>query len=308
MRYESLLDAIGGTPLIRLQQLSKETGWDVYGKWEAKNPGASVKDRIAWAMIRAAEGNGTLKPGGTIVEPTSGNTGIGLAWVAAARGYRMMITMPESASVERRAMMRGFGAEIVLTPGPEGMNGAIKKAQELVDATPGAVMLQQFENPANAQVHYETTGPEIWTDTEGHVDALISGVGTGGTITGAGQYLKEKNPSVRVVAVEPAESPVLSGGKPSPHRIQGIGAGFVPAVLDRDVYDTLIQVPDQDAIDTAQRLMREEGLAVGISSGAAVAAAQRALPEFGRSGTAVIILPDHAERYLSTALFAESRQ
>ncbi|NMP21755.1 cysteine synthase A [Sulfobacillus harzensis] len=305
MRYKSILDAIGGTPLIRLRKVSEETGWDVYGKWEAKNPGASVKDRIAWAMIRAAEEEGRLKPGGTIVEPTSGNTGIGIAWVSAARGYRTIITMPESASVERRAMMRGFGAEIVLTPAGEGMRGAIKKAQELVDSTPGAVMLQQFENPANVKVHYETTGPEIWADTDGRVTALISGVGTGGTISGAGKYLKEKNPAIHVIAVEPAESPVLSGGTHSPHRIQGIGAGFVPKVLDTTLYESIVQIPDQSAIDAAKALMREEGLAIGISSGAAVEAARRALPKLGSSGVAVVILPDHAERYLSTALFAE---
>ncbi len=305
MRYESLLDAIGGTPLIRLQQVSKDTGWDVYGKWEAKNPGASVKDRIAWAMIQAAEEDGRLKPGGTIVEPTSGNTGIGLSWVAAARGYRAIFTMPESASVERRAMMRGFGGEIVLTPAGEGMKGAIKKAQEITESTHGAVILQQFENPANVKVHYDTTGPEIWNDTEGRVSALISGVGTGGTITGAGSYLREKNPSMHVVAVEPAESPVLAGGTHSPHRIQGIGAGFIPAILDTHIYDTLIQIPDQVALDTAKALMREEGLAVGISSGAAVAAARQSLPPFGSSGVAVVILPDHAERYLSTALFQD---
>lgn len=305
MRYESVLDAIGGTPLVRLQQVSKDTGWDVYGKWEAKNPGASVKDRIAWAMIRAAEEEGRLKPGGTIVEPTSGNTGIGVSWVAAARGYRAIFTMPESASVERRAMMRGFGAEIVLTPSGEGMKGAINKAQEITQTTPGAVMLQQFENPANVKVHYETTGPEIWNDTEGLVSTLIAGVGTGGTITGAGVYLREKNPSMHVVAVEPAESPVLAGGTHSPHRIQGIGAGFVPAILDTHVYDTLVQIPDQTALDMAKALMREEGLAVGISSGAAVAAARQSLTKLGSSGVAVVILPDHAERYLSTALFQD---
>ena len=305
MRYESLVEAIGGTPLIRLHRLSHETGWDVYGKWEAKNPGASVKDRIAWGMIRAAEDDGTLKPGGTIIEPTSGNTGIGLAWVATVRGYHTIMTMPESASIERRAMMRGYGAEIVLTPAAEGMKGAIKKARELQESTQGAVILQQFENPANVQVHYETTGPEIWADSDGRVSALISGVGTGGTITGAGRFLREQNPSVHLVAVEPAESPVLAGGQPSPHRIQGIGAGFVPTILDTHIYDRLIQVHDQVAIDVAKRLMQEEGLAVGISSGAALEAARRVLPEFDPTGFAVVILPDHAERYLSTALFAD---
>lgn len=307
MRYESILDAVGGTPLIRLQRLSQESGWDVYGKWEAKNPGASVKDRIAVAMIRAAEDSGSLKPGGIIIEPTSGNTGIGLALVAAARDYRAIVTMPESASVERRAMMRGYGAEIVLTPAPEGMSGAIRKAQSLVEETPGAVLMQQFENPANVTIHYDTTGPEIWQDTDGRITALICGVGTGGTITGAGRFLKEQNPHMHVAAVEPSESPVLAGGQASPHRIQGIGAGFIPTILDRDIYDTLIQVPGQAAIDAAKRVMREEGLAVGISSGAAIQAARQALPTWGGHGLAVVILPDHAERYLSTALFAETR-
>lgn len=308
MRYESMLEAIGNTPLIRLQKVSQETGWDVYGKWEAKNPGASVKDRIAWAMVRAAEEKGDLKPGGTIVEPTSGNTGIGVAWVAAARGYRAIICMPESFSIERRALMRGFGAEIVLTPASGGMRAAIQKAQEIVDSTPGAAMLQQFENPANAKVHYDTTGPEIWRDTEGRVTALISGIGTGGTITGAGRFLREKNPDVHIVAVEPTESPVLSGGSHSPHRIQGIGAGFIPPILDTKIYGTVVQVHDGDAIQSAKTLMREEGLAVGISSGAAVEAARKVLPTLGASGVAVVVLPDHAERYLSTALYADERQ
>lgn len=306
MRYESLLEAIGGTPLIRLRNLSDETGWDVYGKWEAHNPAGSVKDRIAWAMIRAAETDGSLKPGGTIIEPTSGNTGIGLAWVAAARRYRAIVAMPESASVERRAMMRGFGAEVVLTPAQEGMSGAVRKAHELQKTIANSIILQQFENPANVQVHYDTTGPEIWSDTEGRVDALVSGIGTGGTITGAGRYLKEKNPNVHVIGVEPQESPVLSGGTAGPHRIQGIGAGFVPGILDSASYETLVQVHDGDAIQASRDLMRKEGLAVGISSGAAIVGARKALPQIASSGTAVVILPDHAERYLSTALFAES--
>lgn len=305
MRYETLLDAIGHTPLIRLQALSKETGWDVYGKWESQNPGGSVKDRIALAMIQAAEDNGTLKPQGTIIEPTSGNTGIGLAWVAAARGYRAIVTMPETASIERRAMIRGFGAEVVLTPGSEGMTGAVKKAEALRQQIAGSIILQQFENPANTAIHHQTTGPEIWQDTEGQVRALVSGVGTGGTISGAGRFLREKNPHVHVIAVEPEESAVLSGGPAGPHRIQGIGAGFVPAILDRNVYDILIQVHDKNAIDAAQTLMRNEGLAVGISSGAAIEGARRALPKLEGKGVAVVILPDHAERYLSTALFAE---
>ncbi len=307
MKFESLLDAIGNTPLIRLHDLSRETGWDVYGKWEARNPAGSVKDRIAWAMVRAAEQDGRLVQGGTIIEPTSGNTGIGLAWVAAARGYRAMVTMPETASIERRLMMRGFGAEVILTPGPEGMSGAVRKAHELQTTVPGSVILQQFENPANAAIHYETTGPEIWRDIEGRLDVFLAGVGTGGTITGAGRYLKEQNPALTVVAVEPAESPVLAGGPPGPHRIQGIGAGFVPAVLDSHIYDVLEEVKDQDAIDQARRLMRAEGLAVGISSGAALQGARQSLPRIGKTGIAVVVLPDHAERYLSTALFAEER-
>lgn len=307
MKFESLLDAIGNTPLIRLHGVSQQTGWAVYGKWEARNPGGSVKDRIAWAMVRAAEAEGRLVPGGAIIEPTSGNTGIGLAWVAAARGYRAIVTMPETASVERRMMMRGFGAEVILTPGPEGMSGAVRKAQNLQKTIPGSVILQQFENPANAAIHYETTGPEIWRDTEGRLDVFLAGVGTGGTITGAGRFLKEQNPHLTVVAIEPAESPVLSGGTPGPHRIQGIGAGFVPAVLDAHVYDVLEPVKDQEAITEARRLMREEGLAVGISSGAAIQGARQALPKIGKTGTAVVVLPDHAERYLSTALFAEER-
>jgi cysteine synthase A len=308
MRYESLLDMIGNTPLIRLQGLSRRTGWEVYGKWEAKNPGSSVKDRIAWAMIRAAENEGRLKAGGAIIEPTSGNTGIGLAWVAAARGYRCIVTMPETASVERRAMIRGFGAEVVLTPGSEGMTGAVKRAQELQARTEGAVILQQFENPANVDIHYHTTGPEIWQDTEGQVGVFVAGIGTGGTITGTGRYLKERNPRIRVVAVEPEESPVLSGGPSGPHRIQGIGAGFVPKILDRAIYDELVQIHDGDAIKAAQMVIRTEGLAVGISSGAALAAADRVLTGREPAGLAVVVLPDGSERYLSTALYADPSQ
>jgi cysteine synthase A len=305
MRYESVIDAIGATPLIRLQRLSEETGWAVYGKWEAKNPGGSVKDRIAWAMIRAAEERGELARGGTIIEPTSGNTGIGLAMVAAARGYRAIITMPETASIERRVMMQGFGAEVILTPGAEGMRGAVAKALELKATIPGSIILQQFENPANVAIHYETTGPEIWQDTEGQVTAFVAGIGTGGTITGAGRFLREKNPAIYIVGVEPQESPVLSGGPPGPHRIQGIGAGFVPSILDQTIYDRLVAVSDQVAILRAKQLMREEGLAVGISSGAAVEAARIALSTYRPSGLAVVILPDYGERYLSTVLFQE---
>lgn len=305
MRYESLIDAIGHTPLIRLQRLSDETGWNVYGKWEAKNPGGSIKDRIAWSMIRSAEKDGTLQPGGTIIEPTSGNTGIGLAWVAVTRGYRAIVTMPETASIERRTLMRGLGAEVILTPGVDGMSGAVRRAEEVRLTTPGAVILQQFDNPANAAAHYETTGPEIWADTDGQINAFIAGVGTGGTITGTGRFLKEQSNAIKVVAVEPQESPVLSGGSAGPHRIQGIGAGFIPKVLDQSIYDRLIAVSDASAIKAAQTIMRQEGLAVGISSGASIEGARQALPEMGKSGLAVVILPDHAERYLSTALFTE---
>jgi cysteine synthase A len=305
--YESVLALIGRTPLVRLRALSEATGWRVYGKWEAKNPGGSVKDRIALAMVEAAEADGVLRPGGTIVEPTSGNTGIGLAMVAAARGYRCVVTMPETVSIERRFILKGLGAEVVLTPGSEGMRGAIAKAEAIRDATPGAVILHQFENPANPRIHFTTTAHEIWNDTGGEVDAFIAGVGTGGTVTGVGRLLKTRRPSVRVIAVEPAESPVLSGGPPGPHLIQGIGAGFVPPVLDLTVVDEVVAVPGQEALRAARRLMREEGLLVGISSGAAVAAAYARLkpPPPGTRPVAVLILPDHAERYLSTPLFEE---
>ncbi|MCL8206584.1 MAG: cysteine synthase A [Actinomycetia bacterium] len=305
--YASVLELIGRTPLIRLRAVSEATGWRVYGKWEAKNPGGSVKDRIALAMVEAAEADGVLRPGGTIVEPTSGNTGIGLAMVAAARGYRCVVTMPETVSVERRFILKALGAEVVLTPGSEGMRGAIAKAEAIRDATPGAVILHQFENPANPRIHFTTTAEEIWADTGGQVDAFIAGVGTGGTVTGVGRLLKARRPTVRVIAVEPAESPVLSGGAPGPHVIQGIGAGFVPPVLDLAVVDDIVAVPGQEALRTARRLMREEGLLVGISSGAAVAAAYASLapPPAGTHPVAVVVLPDHAERYLSTPLFEE---
>ncbi len=305
MQYESLLEVIGNTPLVRLRGVSEETDWRVYGKWEAANPGGSVKDRIAWAMIRDAENRGVLKPGGTIVEPTSGNTGIGLAWVGLTRGYRVVVTMPESASHERRMMMRGYGAKIVLTPAAQGMKGAVERARELVEEIKGAIILQQFSNPANVQIHYETTGPEIWEDTQGNISAFIAGVGTGGTITGAGRFLKERNRGIHVVAVEPAESAVLSGGDAHVHRIQGIGAGFVPEILDRSIYDQVVAVSDNDAIETAKKLMREEGFGVGISSGAAVEACRRILPSLAPKGVAVVILPDLAERYLSTVLFSD---
>lgn len=303
-RFESVLEWIGKSPLIRLSLASRQTGWDVYGKWEVMNPGGSVKDRIALAMVLSAEAQGHLVPGGTIVEPTSGNTGIGLAMVAAARGYRAMVTMPDTVSLERRSLLQGYGAEVVLTPGSEGMLGAIRRAEQLVAGTPGAVMLHQFENQANPGIHYETTGPEIWEATEGQVNALIAGVGTGGTVTGVGRYLKEKNLGITIVGVEPEESAVLTGGHAGPHLIQGIGAGFVPGVLDRTWVDKMVTVSGADAFSRVRELMRQEGMAVGISSGAAVAAAIRVLPEIGSQGMAVVMLPDGAERYLSTALFS----
>ena len=305
--HESVLELIGNTPLVRLHEVSAATGWRVYGKWEGKNPGGSVKDRIALAMVDAAERSGHLRPGGTIVEPTSGNTGIGLALVAAARGYRCVVTMPESASLERRAVLKALGAEVRLTPGSEGMRGAIAEAEAIRDATPNSVVLHQFENPANPRIHFETTAREIWETTGGQVRALVAGVGTGGTVTGVGRFLKQRDPAIRVVAVEPEESPVLSGGSPGPHPIQGIGAGFVPAVLDRSVVDDVITVSGASAMTAARRLMSAEGLLVGISSGAAVAAAYRALPRSlsDPPPLAVVILPDHAERYLSTSLFQE---
>ncbi len=300
---ESALDLIGNTPLVRLARLGKNLPCQILGKLEAKNPLGSVKDRIAWAMIRDAEERGLLRPGGVVVEPTSGNTGIGLAFVCAIRGYRLILTMPESMSLERRAILQALGAEIVLTPAEEGMAGAVRAAQELAKRY-HAFMPQQFENPANPRIHEETTAEEIWRDTEGRVDIFVAGVGTGGTITGVGRVLKSRKPTVRVVAVEPAASPVLSGGKPGRHRIQGIGAGFVPKVLDRSVIDEVITVTDEEAAETARTLARTEGLLVGISSGAAVAAALKiaARPE-SAGKVLVVILPDTGERYLSTGLF-----
>jgi cysteine synthase A len=303
--YPSVIEMIGHTPLVRLKRVSEVTGWTVYGKWEGKNPGGSVKDRLAWAMIDDAIKAGRLAPGGTIVEPTSGNTGIGLAMIAAAMGFRCILTMPETASVERRALMAGYGAEVVLTAAKDGMAGAIREAESILRQVSGAVMLQQFENPANPRIHYQTTGPEIWSALGGEVDAVVAGVGTGGTISGVGRFLKEQRARIRIVAVEPAESAVLSGGPPGPHRIQGIGAGFVPRVLDQSVIDQVVPVSDRWALAEARQLMKTEGIAVGISSGAAVKAAEIALPTIAARGVAVVILPDLAERYLSTALFTE---
>ena len=301
-----LTDLVGGTPLLELNRFAKEMGLEqpIIAKLEYFNPGGSVKDRIALAMINQAEKDGILSPGATIIEPTSGNTGVGLAFVSAVKGYRLILTMPETMSIERRKLVSAYGAQVVLTPAAEGMKGAIKEAERLRDSTEGAVILQQFCNKANPEAHYNTTGPEIWNDTEGHVDVFVAGVGTGGTISGVGRYLKSKNPAIRIVAAEPAASPVLSGGKPGPHAIQGIGAGFVPQVFDRSVVDEVITVTDEDAKSTARLLAQREGLLTGISSGAAVwAAASLARREDMRGKTIVVLLPDTGERYLSTGVF-----
>ena len=298
----SIPELIGNTPLLRLEHFAP--GGGILGKLESFNPLSSAKDRAGLYMIRAAEEAGLLKPGATIVEPTSGNTGVALAYIGRQRGYRVVLTMPETMSQERRSLLSALGAELVLTEGAKGMSGAIAKARELLEADPSAWMPDQFNNPANAQAHYETTGPEIWRDTDGAVDVLVAGVGSGGTITGAGRYLKERNPAIRVVAVEPAESPVLSGGKPGPHKIQGIGAGFVPGTLDRSVVDRVVTVPGMEALAAGRALAETEGLLVGISSGAAAWAAKALAeaPEFAGK-TIVTVLPDTGERYLSTELF-----
>lgn len=301
-----LTDLVGGTPLLELNRFAKEMGLEqpIIAKLEYFNPGGSVKDRIALAMINQAEKDGILSPGATIIEPTSGNTGVGLAFVSAVKGYRLILTMPETMSIERRKLVSAYGAQVVLTPAAEGMKGAIKEAERLRDSTEGAVILQQFCNKANPEAHYNTTGPEIWNDTEGHVDVFVAGVGTGGTISGVGRYLKSKNPAIRIVAAEPAASPVLSGGKPGPHAIQGIGAGFVPQVFDRSVVDEVITVTDENAKSTARLLAQREGLLTGISSGASAwAAASLARREDMRGKTIVVLLPDTGERYLSTGVF-----
>ncbi|HWG06707.1 MAG TPA: cysteine synthase A [Beijerinckiaceae bacterium] len=305
--FDSITATIGDTPLVRLDRIAKEKGVKakLVGKLEFFNPIASVKDRIGVAMIEALEAAGKIAPGKSVlVEPTSGNTGIALAFVAAARGYRLMLVMPESMSIERRKMLALLGAELVLTPAAQGMKGAIAKSQEILATTPGAVMPQQFENPANPAIHRRTTAEEIWNDTAGEVDVIVSGVGTGGTITGVGQVLKPRKPGLKMIAVEPEDSPVLSGGQPGPHKIQGLGAGFVPAVLDRSVIDEVVTVGNQTSFDTARLVARLEGIPGGISSGAAVAAAIEVGMRAGMDGkTIVIIIPDFAERYLSTALF-----
>ena len=302
--YQDITEVFGNTPLVRLNRLTEGLGATVLAKLEFYNPSSSVKDRLGIAIVKAAEESGELKPGGTIVEGTSGNTGIALAAIGAARGYKVILAMPETMSKERRALLKGYGAELVLTPGPEGMRGAVAKAEEIAAATPGAILAKQFANEANPAIHYATTGPEIWNDTEGGVDIFVSGIGTGGTITGAGRYLKEQKPELQVVAVEPAESAILNGGQPGPHKIQGIGANFVPEILDREVYDEVIDVDITQSVQIARRLSTEEGILAGISSGATV---QAALELAGRPENAVktivVVVASYGERYLSTVLF-----
>jgi cysteine synthase len=304
--YSTIADAFGHTPLVKLNRLTEGIDATVLAKLEFYNPAASVKDRIGVAIINAAEASGELKPGGTIVEGTSGNTGIALALVGAARGYKVVLTMPETSSKERRVVLRAYGAELVLTPGADGMRGAVEKAKEIAASTENAILARQFENQANPQIHRTTTGEEIWADTDGDVDIFVAGIGTGGTITGAGGLLKERKPDVKVVAVEPIDSPVLTGGKPGPHKIQGLGANFVPDVLNRDVYDEVFDVTFDDSIRTARALASDEGILGGISSGAAVYAALEVAKRPESAGkTIVVIVPDFGERYLSTALYAD---
>jgi cysteine synthase A len=302
---DNILETIGNTPMVRLNRIVPEGAATVYAKLESFNPMSSVKDRIAKAMVEVAERKGKITKDTTIIEPTSGNTGIGLAMVCAVKGYKLVLTMPETMSVERRKLLAAFGVQLVLTPGPEGMKGALKRADELAASTPNSFIPQQFENKANPWIHRKTTAKEILRAVDS-VDAFVSGVGTGGTITGVGQVLKKRFPQVKIIAVEPEDSPVLSGGKPGPHKIQGIGAGFVPKVLDTKIYDTIIKVPTKDAVETARKLAKMEGLLMGISSGAAAFAALNVAKELGPRKTVVVVLPDTGERYLSTELFAEN--
>ena len=307
--YDSILDLVGKTPLVELKRIEEKEGLQakLIAKVESFNPAGSVKDRIAKAMLDDAEEKGLLKPGAVIIEPTSGNTGIGLASVAASRGYKVILTMPETMSVERRNLLKAYGAELVLTEGAKGMAGAIAKAKELAEQTPNSYIPSQFTNPANPAVHLKTTGPEIWADTDGKVDIFVAGVGTGGTLTGAGRYLKEKNPNVKAVAIEPTTSPVLSGGKPGPHKIQGIGAGFIPKTLDTSVYDEVITVTNEDAFATGKKLAGTEAILSGISAGAALwAAIEIAKRPEAEGKTIVVIFPDNGDRYFSTPLFAEN--
>ncbi|MDR0974780.1 MAG: cysteine synthase A [Ruminococcus sp.] len=302
--YNSITELIGRTPLLNLTGYNEISGGSVYAKLEYFNPAGSVKDRIAKAMIEDAEAKGILAPGGTLIEPTSGNTGIGLAAIAAAKGYKVILTMPETMSIERRKLLAAYGAEIVLTEGAKGMKGAIAKADELQKATPGAIIPGQFINPANPAMHYATTGPEIWEDTEGNIAAFVAGVGTGGTLSGVGKYLKEKNPNIKIIAVEPTDSPVLSEGRAGAHKLQGIGAGFVPDTLNTNIYDEIITVTADDAFETGRKVGKSDGILVGISSGAALwAATQVANREEFKGKNVVVLLPDTGERYLSTALF-----
>jgi cysteine synthase A len=304
--YDDATALVGNTPLVRINKITDGAGATVVGKLEFYNPANSVKDRIGVAIIDAAEASGDLQPGGTIVEATSGNTGIALAFVGAARGYKVVLTMPETMSKERRALLRAFGAELILTPGSEGMKGAVNKADEIVAERPGAILARQFANEANPAIHRKTTAEEIWADTDGEIDILVAGIGTGGTITGVGQVLKERKPGVQIVAVEPAESPILNGGAPGPHKIQGIGANFVPEILDTSVYDEVIDVDAETAVTYARRAAAEEGLLVGISSGAALYAAKLLAERPENAGKLIVaIIPSFGERYLSTILYAD---